>query len=168
MNCAELASHLKATLLHERNLRWVREAHDHAKQCQSCAQLLDLHLIEQQLVELSPIEPDRHSLENVMVRISKLEPVAKASTTRMGSDVSTCLLLLVGAVSLVAAYIGQIDDTRWWSELLPNVEFVRAVQISTFFNQESLLSMFLYSVGAFLLVIGFSLPELQVSRERVS
>jgi hypothetical protein len=168
MNCADVASYLKSTLFHERDPRWVREAHDHAKQCKSCAQLLDLHLIEQRLAELSTIEPDRHSLENVMVRISKLEPVAKASSTRMGSDVSTYLLLLVGAVLLVAAYIGQIDDTRWWSELLPHVEFVRAVQLSTFFNLVSLWSMFLYSVGAFLLVIGFSLPELQVSRQRAS
>jgi hypothetical protein len=168
MNCAELADYLKSKLLHERNPRWVREAHDHAKQCESCAQLLDLHLIEQRLAELSTIEPDRHFLENVMVRISKVEPVVKASSTRMRSEVSTYLLLLVGAVFLVAAYIGQIDDSRWWSELLPNVEFVRAVRLSTFINEQPLWSMLLYGVGAFLLVIGCSLPELQVSREQVS
>ena len=98
MNCAEIASTLQETLLHQRDSRWVREARRHAERCPGCARLLELHKVEESLAGLLGIEPASDLVESVMSRVMQPQPVVFSPLRQ----------LLVGTFKNAAMFVGAL------------------------------------------------------------
>ena len=98
MNCAEIASTLQETLLHQRDSRWVREARRHAERCPGCARLLELHRVEESLARLLGIEPASDLVESVMNRVMQPLPVVFSPPRQ----------LLVGTFKNAAMFVGAL------------------------------------------------------------
>ena len=164
MNCDELATALERTLLRQRNTQWLREAYCHAEHCPSCAQLLELHQVEQHLTELSTVEPCGAFLDAVMNRITLLEPVAIVSSQGSSYGMFRYPAMFLGAAMLAVAYIFPPADQSWLSNLWPSVDFVRNVGISAYLTQHPLWAELLAGIAALLIILGLTTPERQISR----
>lgn len=173
MNCHDIVTILDETLLRQRNPQWLREAYRHADQCPSCARLMALHRLEEQMTELPVIEPSKDFVQSVMSRISQPEPIAIGSSRLPWWSVVKYLAIVVGALALAAVYGFMAAHESWLSNLwpvkgwLPNlrpsVEPTRAVETWTYFAYHPW-AMLLGVTASLLLVFGLAGPESQVTK----
>jgi len=166
MNCAEIASALQETLLHQRDPQWVREACRHAERCPGCARLLDLHRVEEQLAGLLVIEPSNDLLESVMNRVAQPQPVALSPARQLLVGMFKYPTMLMGALILASAYLVPGAGQSWLSNLWPSARSLQFLRLSVYVSQHPPWAMVLAGFAALLILMGLALPEPPV-RERV-
>jgi hypothetical protein len=166
MTCDAVAAMLEKTLIHERDPRWAQEAARHAEGCPSCSRLLELHLLEERLTELSAVEPSRLLLENVMRRIAQLKPVSAVSSQGFPYDLIKHSAMFVGGQLLALAYLLPSAGESWLSNLRLAPGLSRTVGISAYLSQHPLWAMHLAGLAALMIVVGLVLPDRPV-RENV-
>jgi hypothetical protein len=120
MNCAEIATILDKTLLRQRDPQWLQDALRHAKQCPACAKLMELHRVEERLVQLSGIEPSADFSWTIMERVALPQDVAVVPVPWFSGETLRHSTVLVGALMLVVAYISPGADESL-SKLCPSV-----------------------------------------------
>jgi hypothetical protein len=158
MNCAELARALENQLLHERDPQWVLEAVRHAEQCPSCSRLLELHQVEEQLTQLSAVEPSGKFLENVMSRITQPQTRPVLSAQGFSPEALKTPMIGLGALILAAAYLVPAAGESWLAVLRPSVGLFRAPLWWAYFAAHPLWAMILAGIAALLVVSGLTLP----------
>jgi hypothetical protein len=161
MNCSELASGLRTRLLHERDPDWIFEARRHAEQCPSCSQFLELHQLEEQLMELPAVEPSGAFLPSVMSRIALAEPRPIASARWFSPEVLRTPMVVLGAVILAAVYVVRSASDSWLAGFRPSAGLIRSSLLSTYLAGHSFWALFLGSVAALLVVSGLLLADPQ-------
>ncbi len=159
MNCAELAATLENRLLHERDSHWLLEARRHAKQCPSCARLLELHQVEEQLTGLCAVEPYGTFHENVMSRITQPEPHLLQSAQRFSPEALKKPMIVLGGLILAAAYVVPSAGESWLASLWPSAGLFRAAHLSAYLAAHPPWAVILAAVAALLVVFGLALPE---------
>jgi len=159
MNCAEVAATLEETLLYQRDPEWIREALRHAEQCPSCARLVKLHQLELLLAKLPAVYPSSHFLEGVMDRIAQPELLAAGSRPESSLVRMRYAAIFAGAVVMTAAYLVPAAGSSWFGNLLPSVELVRSLGVTTYLARHPPAAVLLAGVASFLIVLGLSLPE---------
>jgi hypothetical protein len=159
MNCDELATALRNTLIHERDASWYLKARRHADGCPSCEQLLELHAVEERLTELPAVEPSRLLLESVMNRIVQPRPVAAQPSQALANDSFRYAAMFVGALVLAAAYVLPAPGASWLSNALTSPGLVRAIGFSAYFSQHPLWAIHLAALAALMILFAMAIPE---------
>jgi hypothetical protein len=159
MNCAELAATLEKTLIRERDPRWLDEAHRHADACPSCARLLELHQLEEDLAGLPAVEPSGRLLGAVMSRIAPRAPVSVPSLRGPSSDLFRFAAIAVGALLLAAAYLVPPPGESWLSNLWPAPGLVRSFGITAYLGQHPLWAVGVAGFAALMILLGLAIPE---------
>jgi hypothetical protein len=155
MNCDELTAALEKTLIRERDSRWLDEARRHAEGCPSCARLLELHQLEEDLADLPAIEPSGLLLEAVMSRIAQRESAAVPSRG-FSHEWLRYAIITAGALLLATAYLFPAAGESWLSNLRPATELVRTSGISAYLSQHPLWAIHLAGFAALLIVLGIA------------
>jgi len=110
MTCDEFNSLLQNYLRLTNDPSALAEARRHAVGCSQCALKLDQTLrVEQELLQLSPIEPDGELLRCVMSRIEAASAKKHAVREGMGLAVGVAGFVLLAAAFL-ARYIGAASS----------------------------------------------------------
>ena len=164
MTCDAVAAMLEKTLIHERDPQWAREAARHAADCPSCSRLLEMHLLEERLTELSAVEPSSLLLENVMSRILQREPLSAISSRGFSYDLIKYSAMFVGGQLLAVAYTFPSAGQSWFSNLWSLPGLFRTVGISAYLSQHPLWAMHLAGLAALMIVLGLALPDLRSGR----
>ena len=161
MNCAEIASTLQETLLHQRDAQWVREARRHAERCSECARLLESHEVEERLARLLAIEPSNDLLESVMNRVTQpqLQPVALLPAGQLLVGMFRYLTMVVGALILASAYLVPAAGQSWLSNLWPSARSLHQLTLSAYLLQHPPWAIVLAGLAVLLILMGLALPE---------
>jgi hypothetical protein len=159
MNCAELAATLEKTLIRERDPRWLDEARRHAEACPSCARLLGLHRVEEDLAGLAAVEPSGLLLEAVMSRIAQRAPVSVPSLRVPSYEPFRFAAIAVGALLLAVAYLVPSPGGSWSSNLWPEAGLIRSFGISAYLGQHPVWAIALAGFAALMILLGLAIPE---------
>jgi hypothetical protein len=164
MNCEELAAALGKTLIHERDASWHLEARRHADGCSSCAQLLELHAVEERLTELPAVEPSPTLLDTVMNRIAQSAPVTAQPSHGLAVDLFRYAAIYIGALILAAAYVLPAPAASWLSNSSSSPGLVRIVGFSIYFSQHPLWAIHLAALAALMILFAMAIPERPVQK----
>jgi hypothetical protein len=159
MNCTEIAARLETTLIHERDLEWIRGALRHAEQCPSCAHLVKLHELELLLTELPAVSPSSCFVEGVMDRIGQPGPLVVDPHGESARTIPRFVILFLGAVLLAAAYLVPAPGSSWLGDLNPLTGLIRPLGIIAYLANHPPGAVLLASVASLLILLGLSLPE---------
>jgi hypothetical protein len=162
MTCAEIAAVIEATLIRQRDPRWMREAQRHATQCPSCARLMKLHRAEELLTGLPAVAPSGGLLDTVMKRIA--EPASFPRDSRRGSSLAIVrsALMLVGAVILAAANLVPTAGSNWVGNVMPTLELVRSPGMFAYLADHPPGAVLVAGFATVLILLALSIPERHV------
>jgi hypothetical protein len=164
MNCDELATALRNTLIHERDSSWFLEARRHADGCRSCEQILELHAVEERLTELPAVEPSPLFLESVMSRIAQPAPFRSQPSHGLANEWFGYAAFYVGALVLAAAYILPAPSASWLSNAWSSPGLVRIIGFSIYFSQHPLWAIHLAALAALMILFAMAIPERPVRK----
>ena len=125
----EIAATMQATLLHQRDPRWVRNS-------SSCGAmfwiraLLELHKVEERLAGLFAIEPASDLVESVMNRVMQPQPVELSPARQLLVGMFKYSTMFVGALILASAYLVPGAGQSWLSNLWPSARPLHQVGLS--------------------------------------
>jgi hypothetical protein len=159
MNCEEIAATLEGTLIRERDPRWLHEARRHAAGCPSCARLLELHRLEEDLTDLPAVEPSRLLLESVMDRITQRESATVPSSGRSSYELIKSAAIFVGALVLASAYMVPAAGQSWLSNFWPTPGLSRTIGFSAYLDQHPLWAIHLAGLAALMIVLGLAVQD---------
>ncbi len=159
MNCDELTAALEKTLIHERDAHWLQAVREHAEACPSCARLLELHRLEEDLTALPAIEPSGVLLETVMSRIAQRKRSAVPSSRHRLLDLLRFAAILVGALLLAAAYLIPGAGEPWLSGLRLEPGPLRNFGLAAYLDQHPPWAIYLAGLAALLIVLGLAVHE---------
>jgi hypothetical protein len=159
MNCTELCGELELRLLSERDPRWLSDARRHAEQCPTCARLLALHDVEEQLAALREFEPASGFVDRVMSRVTQLQAqtIRRKTESSWAEPVKTALLVLGGLV-LGVAYIVPTAGQDLVGKLWPSFTFVRWPLLATYLTAHPPWAVMLAAIAALVVVYGLVIP----------